>query len=304
MTYNFLKGEGINKSGTIFTLTGKIWGYDISLFNYYKEKEILIEPERKFKIDEVIPPINDIIHIRCDIQDSPIILDDELINKTIQKNNIVENKNTENPKYDYRFKYVMVGDYGTKKSKIVERLVKDFLNNKPFLALEYTPKYIKIRNKFYYIEIWDSPGQENYRSFTRSFIRNAICCIIVYSITNRTTFSHIPHWINECKAINPKALIILVGNEMHKEDKREVTSEEGKLLAEKYELQFLEVSAKTGLNIERLFYSITEEVSKRIDEGFYYLNDRYVYPDEVKIDPGVIKLLKEEEYFKKKKDCC
>ena len=91
---------------------------------------------------------------------------------------------------------------------------------------------------------------------------------------------------------------------MHKEDKREVTSEEGKLLAEKYELQFLEVSAKTGLNIERLFYSITEEVSKRIDEGFYYLNDRYVYPDEVKIDPGVIKLLKEEEYFKKKKDCC
>ena len=87
MTYNFLKEEGINKSGTIFTLAGKIWGYDISLFNYYNEKEILIEPERKFKIDEVMPPINDIIHIRCDIQDSPIILDEELINKTIQKNN-------------------------------------------------------------------------------------------------------------------------------------------------------------------------------------------------------------------------
>ena len=64
MTYNFLKEEGINKSGTIFTLAGKIWGYDISLFNYYNEKEILIEPERKFKIDEVMPPINDIIHIR------------------------------------------------------------------------------------------------------------------------------------------------------------------------------------------------------------------------------------------------
>ena len=57
MTYNFLKGEDNNKFGTIFTLAGKVWGYDITLFNYFNEKEILIEPERKFKIDEIIPPI-------------------------------------------------------------------------------------------------------------------------------------------------------------------------------------------------------------------------------------------------------
>ena len=128
MTYNFLKEEGINKSGTIFTLAGKIWGYDISLFNYYNEKEILIEPERKFKIDEVMPPINDIIHIRCDIQDSPIILDEELINKTIQKNNVVENKNNfltleyDELEYDYLLKYVLVGDYGTGKTNIMRFL--------------------------------------------------------------------------------------------------------------------------------------------------------------------------------------
>ena len=89
---------------------------------------------------------------------------------------------------------------------------------------------------------------------------------------------------------------------MHKEDKREVTYEEGKLLADKYELQFFEVSAKTGLFIEKLFHSLTEEVSKRIDKGFYYLNEQFVYPDEVKIQPGVIKL--HEGNFKKKKDCC
>jgi len=99
MTYNFLNGEENNKSGTIFTLSGKVWGYDITLFNYYHEKEILIEPERKFKIDEVIPPINEIIHIRCDIQDTPLILNEDLIDKNnkkqSQKNNIKVGKYTD-----------------------------------------------------------------------------------------------------------------------------------------------------------------------------------------------------------------
>jgi len=225
MTYNFLKDEGNNKSGTIFTLTGKIWGYDISLFNSYKEKEILIEPERKFKIDEIIPPINDIIHIRCDIQDSPLILDDELINKTIQKN--IENKNKKNQEYDYRLKFAIVGDYGSNKYKILERLKGEQIS-----IYDHTSKYIKIRNKLYYLEIWDIPEDRNFWSLSRYYIRNATCIIIVYSITDKITFSQIRDWINECKSITPNALFVLVGNETHEEDKREVTYEEGKLLAD------------------------------------------------------------------------
>ncbi len=55
------------KSGTIFTLTGDVWGYDITLFNYYKEEEILLEPETKFIVDSVLPPVNDIIYITCKV---------------------------------------------------------------------------------------------------------------------------------------------------------------------------------------------------------------------------------------------
>ena len=73
--YDFLNKEiNNNKSGTIFTLSGSIWGYDISLFNYYGENEILLEPERKFIVEEVLPPINGIIHIRCIFQDTPLVL--------------------------------------------------------------------------------------------------------------------------------------------------------------------------------------------------------------------------------------
>ena len=64
------------KSGTFFSLYGKIWGYDITVFNKYKEEEILLEPERKFRIENVIPDSNDIINVTCEIIDSPIVLDD------------------------------------------------------------------------------------------------------------------------------------------------------------------------------------------------------------------------------------
>ena len=91
-TYEFLNGEENNKSGTVFTLTGKIWGYDITLFNYFNENEILIEQERKFIIDEVLPQINGIIHIRCDIQENPLVLvhisKKRKLNKKIYKNSI------------------------------------------------------------------------------------------------------------------------------------------------------------------------------------------------------------------------
>ena len=70
------------KTGTIFTIYGKIIGYDITLFNFYpKEKEVLLEPERKFIIDEIKPELNGIINIRCELLDSPIVLENLYIEK-------------------------------------------------------------------------------------------------------------------------------------------------------------------------------------------------------------------------------
>ena len=75
---NFL-GEDKNKNincGTIFTIIGDVWGYDITLFNYFKENEILLEPERKFFIEQVMPPVNEVINIRIIMKDSPLVLSD------------------------------------------------------------------------------------------------------------------------------------------------------------------------------------------------------------------------------------
>ena len=95
-SYRFLNGKTI-QSGTIFTLYGDIWGYDISLFNVYNEEEILLEPERKFIVDQVYPPVNDIIHIRCDIQKTEPVLSsennlDKIIKILSQNNNNIDFK--------------------------------------------------------------------------------------------------------------------------------------------------------------------------------------------------------------------
>ena len=68
-------GEGTFKEGTVFTLSGDIWGYDISLFNTYNETEILLEPERKIYIKETKPPVEHILYTRCKILDTPLVLE-------------------------------------------------------------------------------------------------------------------------------------------------------------------------------------------------------------------------------------
>ena len=83
-SYGFLNKEQNPRTGTVFTLFGKVWGYNITLFNYFIEEEILLEPERKFKVDEVLPPLNEIIHVRCEIEDSPIVLMDILKSNYMQ----------------------------------------------------------------------------------------------------------------------------------------------------------------------------------------------------------------------------
>ena len=70
-----MRNDGGNKSGTIFTIGGDIWGYNIELFSFYGEKEIILEPERKYKIDIAMPEINGIINVICSILTTPIVLD-------------------------------------------------------------------------------------------------------------------------------------------------------------------------------------------------------------------------------------
>ena len=122
--------------------------------------------------------------------------------------------------------------------------------------------------------IWDTAGQENFRSITRAYYKNSVCALVVYDISSRDSFNNVMSWIEDCKNQSPKTIfIVLVGNKSDLEDKRQVTYEEGKELADKNELLFFESSAKEGTNVEDIFVNSAKEIAKKIEQGYYDLEN-------------------------------
>jgi len=90
-SYNFLGKKKEFKSGTIFTLGGDVWGYDITPFNYYGEEEILLEQERKLFIEQANPEVNEIIFIAANILNTPLVLSDSEYQMGLNVSGICQN---------------------------------------------------------------------------------------------------------------------------------------------------------------------------------------------------------------------
>ena len=178
--------------------------------------------------------------------------------------------------FNYLLKYIIIGDSAVGKSNILLRYIHDKFNEEfqSTIGVEFGAKNLKIEDKIYRIQIWDTAGQENFRSITRAYYKNSVCAFVVYDITNKNSFQNIKSWIEDCKKQSPKTvLLILVGNKVDLEDKRQVTYEEGSIFAEKNGMLFFETSAKNGKNIEEIFIKSSYEIAKKIENGFYDLSN-------------------------------
>ncbi len=176
--------------------------------------------------------------------------------------------------YDYLLKYIIIGDAAVGKSNILLRYIQgDFREEYQLtIGVEFGAKNIDIGNKKFRIQVWDTAGQENYRSITRAYYKNSVCAIVVYDISKKESFANISSWIEDCMDQTPKTIrIVLVGNKSDLEDKREVTIEEGQDFAKKNNLMFFETSAKTGDNISKVFEDSAKEINDKINEGYYDL---------------------------------
>jgi Ras-related protein Rab-2A len=118
------------------------------------------------------------------------------------------------------------------------------------------------------LQIWDTAGQESFRSITRSYYRGAAGALLVYDITRRDTFQHLGRWLEEAKShAQPSMVILLIGNKNDLEHRRAVSTEEGQAFAAANGLLFMETSAKTAFNVEQAFLKTAEEIHAKITNG-------------------------------------
>ena len=162
-------------------------------------------------------------------------------------------------------------------------------------------KNLTIKDRSVRIQIWDTAGQEAFRSITRSYYKSSTCAFIVYDITSKKTFENVVTWLNECKDMCYKDILIcLVGNKTDLEDKRVVSTEEGQKFADDNNLLFFETSALNGSNIKELFNAAATNLVDKIESGQLKLDNNN---SGIKIGKFPNKEV-EENAEQKKNGCC
>jgi Ras-related protein Rab-3C len=168
------------------------------------------------------------------------------------------------PHFDSAVKCLLIGDAGVGKSSILERYVNNtFVNNNlSTVGVDYFTKYVRLENCVIKLQIWDLAGQMNYRNIIHSYYRNAEILFYVFDKGSRESFNHFEKWIEDFKDRLFEIHIVIVGNKCDVEYPC-VSSEEAIDLANKYEAQYYETSAKDNINIREIFENTVQLLHDR-----------------------------------------
>ena len=173
-----------------------------------------------------------------------------------------KNKNKSSD-YQYIFKLILIGNSGVGKSSILNRYMnKTFEESyKCTIGVDFLMKSIEINGKTVKLQLWDTAGQEKYKSMVASYYRGANVALVVFDITNHESFDSLPGWIENYYKNGPEQKnIILIGNKKDMIEERQVTQEEAELFSQTNNMIYFETSAKDGDNIDYVFTYAAEKL--------------------------------------------
>ena len=203
--------------------------------------------------------------------------------------------------YDISFKIIVIGDSSVGKSCLTTQAVRN--NFEEFytatIGFEFLTFNIRINNNVLKLQIWDTCGQEVYKSLITNFYRNSSLALIIYAINNMDSFKHAENWLNELKAqANPNVKVFLVGNKSDLENERVVSREDGEKFKEEKNLdKFIETSAKTGENARNVLL----EAAKLLYKGYLKAKNNL---GDMKDNQKGDRLEKKKQKNKGNKKCC
>jgi len=218
-----------------------------------------------------------------------------------QKEKVSDSQELTDEYYDFIFKFTVVGDATVGKSSLLRRFIdNEFEKDYNYtIGVEFFHKIIPVsfngttyRIKLY---IFDTAGQQTFRSITKTYYRGACALIIVFDKSRKITFKHAKDWLTGIRESCPECItIFLAGNKKDLDHfDQQVTWEEGLNFATGNDLFFLETSGKTGHNVKELFESVTRETLRRLSEGTIPENEYTEYG--IKQMNDSIRLSKEEK---------
>lgn len=201
------------------------------------------------------------------------------------------------------YKIVILGDQYVGKTSILNKFKYENTDEKytPTIGIDFLTKNVYLEDKTIRLIMWDTAGSERFKSLIPSYIKNANAVILTYDITAKSTFTSLDKWLSDISDKVPSnSYIILAGNKLDLEGKRQVSLDEVKKFADDKKLEFIETSAKTGQNIKHLFDTITASLYDSVNilpnkERTLILEDKEVNEETVESGCGCKKRKKKKE---------
>ena len=166
-------------------------------------------------------------------------------------------------KKEFLYKILLLGDSSVGKTCFLMRYTDNTFQeiHMSTIGLDYKLKNVQLdEGKIVKIQIWDTAGQDRFRSITKNYYKGAHGIILIYDVTNRKTFDNVKAWVEQIREeVSDKVSIILVGNKIDDVEGRKVKTEEGQKMAQECGLSFFECSAKSGENIDSTFNELVKK---------------------------------------------